>query len=274
MYTPASVTMAAALALVQGSPAAPAPQQLSTHNITLRYALTLLAIPLGHLDYSANFGGSRYVAEMHFRTGGLAAAFWQSRIDTSAEGRATPEALVPDVYTSQSSSRSGTHRSVRVDYSGKGAPTMIADPPYDLSRYPVTDAQKKGTVDPVTAISSIVSGLNTSERQPCGRTLAIFDGRRRYDIAFTLAPGKPEAVLGAGIHPRPCKGEYRHIAGLEQEVVDVSNVPAIYATFVDIPAGARHYTVAQTIWSSFLWGAVNAQLTEIRVDSRPLTIVQ
>jgi hypothetical protein len=264
--------MAAAVALLQGSPAAPTPQQRSTNSIALSYTLTFLAIPFGRLDYSASFGGIRYRAEMHLRTGGLAAVLWQPRIDTVAEGRATVEALVPDVYTSQSISRSGTHRSVRVEYSGKGAPVMTADPPYDLSRSPVMDAQKRGAVDPVTAISSIVSGLNTSEREPCGRTLAIFDGRRRYDVVFTPMQERPEAVHGIGLHPRPCKGEYRHIAGLQQEVVNVSSVPAIYTTFVDISVGTRHYTVAQKIWSSFLWGAIIAKLTGAKLDGRPLAV--
>ena len=208
---------------------------------------------------------------MHFHTGGLAAVLWKSQIDSAAEGRATAEALLPDSYTTQSLSRNGVRHSVRLDYSGKGAPVMTAEPPYDLSEYPVTNAQKQGTVDPLTAISSVIAGLSTSAREPCGKTMAVFDGRRRYDIAFSSVQQPPD-IGGAGVHPRVCRAEYRHIAGLRQDVVDVSEVPAMYATFVDVAAGTRRYTFARTIWSSFLWGAVNATLTEAKIDGRTLAL--
>ena len=215
---------------------------------------------------------TRYHAEMHFRTGGLAAVFWKSRIDAAAEGSATSEALVPDFYTSRSLSRNATQQTVRVEYGGKGAPVMTASPPYDLSRYPVTDAQKRGAIDPVTAISSIIAGLSASEREPCGRTLAIFDGRRRYDVVFTFAREELDGAKGIGLHPRVCKAEYRHIAGIQQDVVDVASVPEIYAIFVDVPAGSRRYTVARTLWSSFLWGAVKATLSAAKIDGRSLAL--
>lgn len=265
--------LAAAIALVQGSsPAPPSPHQpVAASSIRLSYTLTILAIPFGHLEYAARFEGARYKAEMHFHTGGLAAVLWKSQIDGIAEGRATPDALLPDFYTTRSLSRSGAHRTVHVDYSGKGPPVVTADPRYDLSLYPVTDAQKQGTVDPVTAISSLIAGLNVSAREPCGKTLAVFDGRRRYDIVFRFVRDD-ENNGGAGAHPRVCKAEYHHIAGLKQDVVDVSEVPAMYATFADVSAGTRHYTFARTIASAFLWGAVTARLTEVKIDGQPLPL--
>jgi hypothetical protein len=275
MQIPASLMMAAAVTLAQGS-AAPPPHPLQlppAGSIALSYTLTLLAIPFGHIDYEARFEGARYKAEIHFRTSGLAALLWKARIDATAEGRATPEALFPESYTSRSLTQAGAQRSVRVNYSAKGAPSMTADPPYDLSLYPVTNAQKQGTVDPVTAISSVIAGLSASAREPCGKTLAVFDGRRRYDIAFSFIREEQDSE-GAGAHPRVCKAEYRHIAGLKQDVVDVSAVPAMYATFVDASGETRSYTFARTIWSSFLWGAVNAKLSEAKLDGKSVPFAQ
>jgi hypothetical protein len=270
----ASLMMAAAVALLQGAPPAmPPPQERPAERISLGYTLRIFAIPFGHMDYAAAFAPSRYTAEMHFRTSGLAAVLWKSKIDASAEGRIGADGLLlPGVYTTQSLSRHGTQQWVRVVYGGKGGPVMTAVPPYDLSRFPVTGAQKKGAVDPLTAISAIVGGMNGPADEPCGRTLAVFDGRRRYDIAFSLVREEPLAATDRGAKLRLCKAEYRHIAGIRQEVVDVSSVPAIHAEFVDVPAGSQHYTVARTIWSSFLWGAVSARLTDARLDGRPLAV--
>ena len=156
--------MAAAVALGQGSPP---PQPAPANSISLSYTLTILAIPFGHIDYAARFEGGRYRAQTHFRTGGLAAVLWQARIDAAAEGRAAPNALVPESYTAQSVSRSGALRSVRVTYSGKAPPLAVVDPADELSDYPVSNAQKEGTVDPLTAITATIVGLNTSAREPC-----------------------------------------------------------------------------------------------------------
>jgi len=268
---PASLMMAVAIALIQGSPPAPPPPR-PAEAIALSYTLRIFAIPFGHLDYAASFGRVRYTAEMHFRTSGLAAALWKANIDASAEGQSLPDgSLVPGVYTTRSLSRRGTRQSVRVVYGGKAGPVMTAEPPYDLSRYPVSEAQKKGAVDPLTAISSLVGGRDAPHGEACGRTLAVYDGRRRYDVGFSPVrtdAGAPDSAA----NPRICKAEYRQIAGIRQEVVDVSSVPTIYARFIDVPAGERHFTIAQSIWSSFLWGAVSAHLTDARLDGRPLAL--
>jgi hypothetical protein len=246
-------------------------QPAATRSVALDYTLTMFAIPFGHLFYSGRFESDRYAAEMHFQTSGLAAMLWKSRIDSAAQGRATPAALLPDVYTTDSLSRRGTRQSVRVEYAGRTVPVMTAVPPYDLSRNPVSDVQKKGAVDPLTGISFIVAGLSTSAGQPCGKNLAVFDGRRRYDVVFSFL--RNEAAAGTNARAaRVCQAEYRQISGIPEDVVAVSKVPAIYAKFIDMSGGNGNYTIAQTIWSSFLWGAVAATLTELRVDGRPVAI--
>ncbi|MBV8799668.1 MAG: DUF3108 domain-containing protein [Alphaproteobacteria bacterium] len=265
-----SLLLAAAVALASASaPDYPQGQSAGAHSISLSYTLRLIGIPFGNLEYSAQFGASRYRAQMHFRTYGLAAVLWKSQIDAAAQGRMTLDALLPSSYTTRSVSRSGAHRVVRLDYSGKAVPAMTADPSYDLSAYALSDAQKQGTVDPLTAITAVVGGFSEAARPPCTATLPVFDGRRRYDIAFSFVRNEPQHG-GMGEHPRLCKAEYRHIAGLKQDVVDVSQVPSIYVALDDVPVGARHYTVARAIWSSFLWGAVTARLTEAKLDGAVL----
>ena len=261
---------AAAIVLIHGGPVSSA-EPATPRSIALDYTMTMFAIPFGHLTYSGSFGRDRYTAEMHFQTSGLAAVLWKSKIDSAAQGRVTAAALLPDVYTTQSLSRRGTRQSVHVEYGSRAVPVMTAVPPYDLSNTPVSDAQKKGAVDPVTGISSIIAGLSTSAGQPCGRTLAVFDGRRRYDVVFTFVRNEPGTGTIAAT-ARVCEAEYRHIAGIPQDVVSVSKVPAIYATFVDVLSASGHYTIARTIWSSFLWGAVEAKLTDVRIDGRPVTV--
>jgi hypothetical protein len=102
----------------------------------------------------------------------------------------------------------------------------------------------------------------------------LVEGRRRYDVEFAFIRNEPAAVAADVAATRVCKAEYRQISGIPQDVVAVSKVPTIYATFTDLPAASSHFTVAQTIWSSFLWGAVQARLTKARVDGRSVAVGQ
>lgn len=259
---------AAALALFPGrvQPAAAEPWSTPT-TIEMRYTLNIFSLPFGEIDYSAQFRPRAYAAKMRLRTSGLAAALWKSEIDTSADGRITPEGMRPISYSSLSQSRSGKQQRVRVNYGGPAGPVMEADPPYDLSQSPVTEAQKKDAADPLTAITSVIAGLSGTDRTPCGRPLAIFDGRRRYDVRFAYVRSAPAPLGSAG---RVCRAEYYPVAGIKQEVVDVSAVPALQVELVDVTENNVRYAIAERVSSSFLFGAVSANLTELKINGRPV----
>jgi hypothetical protein len=74
---------------------------------------------------------------------------------------------------------------VRVWFSGGNLKEFIADPPTVPSpdRVPLTEAHRKGVADPMTASLIRVPGTgSTFVPEACKRTLAIFDGRMRYDL--------------------------------------------------------------------------------------------
>ena len=58
---------------------------------------------------------------------------------------------------------------------------MVLPPSSD--RVPITDADRKGISDPLSAVfvpvGETADGLN---KETCQRTLPIFDGRQRYDL--------------------------------------------------------------------------------------------
>ena len=64
-----------------------------------------------------------------------------------------------------------------------------ADPPPDHNdeRVPVTEAQRHGVLDPMTASLLRVPGSGSPlVPEACQRTVAIFDGRLRYDLALAF----------------------------------------------------------------------------------------
>jgi hypothetical protein len=65
----------------------------------------------------------------------------------------------------------------------------VADPPVVPSpeRVPLTEAHRRGVADPMTASLVRVPGNgDTLVPQACQRTLAVFDGRMRYDLQLSF----------------------------------------------------------------------------------------
>jgi hypothetical protein len=128
----------------------------------------------------------------------------------------------------------------------------------------VPDSDKKRTVDPVAALTSIVADENVPDLRQCGGNLAVFDGRRRYDVVFTFL--RREKFDALNTTARICKAEYRPLSGIKQDIVDVSTVPALYVSYIDLPPSEGGYSVAERISTVFLFGAVAATLTEMTID--------
>jgi hypothetical protein len=259
---------AAGVGLAQADDGAPA------QTIEIHYRMAVWAIPFGALDYTGTFNRGGYSAAMHFRTSGFLGSFWKSAIDNSASGVITANALIPSAYVSQSVSHSGRRQWLRVEYPRNAAPVMHAEPPYDVSKFPVTDSQKRGAVDPVSGLSTLVAGLQTDDLARCARPLAIFDGRRRYNIVF--APLAEANATPLTPETQRCKIRYEHVAGLKQEVVDLStDPPPIYADLINLAAADAphgHYTIARKAWGAFWWGQVSATVTEVKINGRSVPL--
>jgi hypothetical protein len=82
-------------------------------------------------------------------------------------------------------------------------------------RVPVTDADRKGIVDPLTAMLIRMEGTGeVVAADACKRTLPIFDGRRRFDLALSFK--RIEQVKGGKGYAGPavvCAVAFRPIAG-------------------------------------------------------------
>lgn len=61
--------------------------------------------------------------------------------------------------------------------------TIEPEPPVDPDRIPVTDAHKRGVLDPMTGSLLRVAGTGDPvSPEACRTSAAIFDGRMRYDL--------------------------------------------------------------------------------------------
>jgi hypothetical protein len=258
-------------AIAAGLIAAPASAAGNGNTLDVGYSIAFWGIPFGHTHYDGTVTPQAYSAKMHFETSGVVSLFWKSKIDATVNGRIGERSIAPAVYDSYSQDRDKPVQRVKVTFD-KAVPETLAQPPYNTTKYPVTDEQKKGALDPMSAITAILSGVRVSDRNPCGTGVQVFDGRRRYDVSFTYK--KDEHVkLDSGLFDGTahlCQIHYKQIAGYKQKIVKEGKaLPDMFVYFADVPAPDTpngHYVVAVKLWASLTLGTVTATMSDLRVD--------
>jgi len=264
-----SIAGAALAAPVADAPRSPP----SAGTVGIAYSIAFWGIPFGMTSYDGRFSPGSYAASSHFETSGIVSLFWQAAIDASATGRIGPGALQPSQYDSWF--RRGDSKKERVQVTfDRGSVSTFADPPYDTTKYPVTEAEKRDAVDPMSAIALVLTGTRADRANPCGTVAPVFDGRRRYDIEFTYIKDEPVALAGGLFRGTAhlCQMHYRQIAGFKPKILkEGAALPPIFGDFADIPAAGApngHYVVLLKAWAQLSWGVVSAQLTSLRVPAR------
>jgi hypothetical protein len=237
--------------------------------VGLAYSIAFWSIPFGQTSYEGHFSNGSYAASSHFETSGVVSLFWQSIIDASVSGHLTGGSLAPTRYDSFYRRGSSKNERVAVTFD-KGGVTTTADPPYDTTKYPVSDAEKREAVDPMSAVTLVLEGLNADHANPCGRVAPVFDGRRRYDIEFAFVRDEP-VKLGALYNGTAhlCRLHYKQIAGFKPKILkEGAAFPPIYGDFAEIPAPgapAHRYLVPLKLWARVNWGTVSAQITKLDI---------
>ncbi len=242
--------------------------------VDITYELRFWFIPFGHTNYHVTYDNSTYQATSHFNTSGLVSVFWQAQITAGVSGWLSGHKIAPFIYDSYARRSTGKIQKVKLTFQKRGPPILLANPPYNTKRYPVSVKEQEAGIDPMSAISFILTGVSATPQQPCGRVVRVFDGRRRYDIAFSfLHDEKASRNHLQGVSKEyVCALSYRQIAGFKPNLLrGKSHWPPIYARVAEIKttsAPLERYVVPVELWADTDWGRVSAHLTNLRIDGR------
>jgi hypothetical protein len=246
--------------------------QPKSGSIEVAYTISFWSLPFGHTSFDAHFADNAYRTASHFETTGFVNAFWGAIIDASSSGQVTAHNLSPALYDSYYRRSDTKKERVKVTYAADGFPTTFADPPYKMTKYPVTDEQKKGAFDPLSAVSVMLAGLKEDASKPCASVIPVFDGRRRYNIELTYIRDEP-VKLDNGLwngKAHLCLVHYNQIAGYKPKILKEGKAfPPIYAWFAEIPsAGAPsgHYVIAIKVSAQMMLGDVTVTLNKLQVQ--------
>ena len=180
--------------------------RLSPAGLSAGWVALLLATSAGaaeqkavELDYQVWAGGlqamsletrmlrsqERYQVDVKVQSAGMLGRFFPFKLKAHSEGtrpvegQATPR---PDQYEVRSKWRD-QNRLVAIRYDDAARPVVEVDPPAeDDNRDPVPMDQIVGTVDPMSAVLTLLE--RTARLGRCQGEVPVFDGRRRYDMVI------------------------------------------------------------------------------------------
>ncbi len=148
----------------------------------------------GILDYKVYFGGfavvvlefdlartaQDYRIMTKVRTIGLVDKLFPWTLSAYSRGRTAGAEIRPEA-TGQTSAWRGRERLIDVRYDdGRPIVARMVPTPDQDEREPVSDDDIRGTIDPASAVLSM--SLAAEAGRGCTGRLAVFDGRRRYDL--------------------------------------------------------------------------------------------
>ena len=254
--------------------AAPAPAAGPTSTVQLIWQVYLGGFNLGNVGIKSSFTGNSYSAVSKLKTAGVVNSFYEAVIDATSVGTVGTGVVQPKNYKSNTVNEKQSQR-VDLTYTQAGI-QLEADPAYNTNRFPVTDEQKRGTLDPLSGLVYSLSGVSMSAAKPCGDTVRVFDGRRRYDIE--LSPVGQENIKTDGGYSGPaqkCTIVYKQLAGFKPNLNKGKAIPTINVWFakMDTTSGGpvKTFIVPVKIMTETPFGVALAHARKVTIDGTQKT---
>lgn len=246
------------------------PKTDGAQQLQITYDVFIGGLHLATAELVATVDHGKYLAASAVSTKGLAEAFASSQISAISTGEVRGNLVVPHTYNSDTQAPD-KRQLVGLLYDG-GTPVDInSSPAYDLSRFPVPDDQKHGTVDPLSAALYIMLGSSASDGHKCGAVVPVFDGKRRYNLTFDY---KKDATASLGRNynsgrPVPaylCTTNYVRVAGFKpaKKGHDSSAVPSLDVWMAPYPG--TDFVVPVRMQTSTDFGGIVARATKLIVS--------
>ena len=236
-----------------------------------RYAITFAGLRIGEAVATGTLDPATYKIDLSARLSGIAALVANVRMALVSTGAIHHNALLPATYATTSSNSRET-RTVRMALNAGTVRAVDIVPPFEdqEGRIPVTEANKRNVLDPTSAlIMPVAAGEPLVGPSACNRTLPIFDGFARYDIALTFAGTRDVAVRGYAGPVSICRAHYVPVSGHRPEsrstrfMADQSEIEAWL-----VPVERAHVVVPFHVSLTTLNGTAVVDAVEFGIEAR------
>lgn len=191
----------------------------SSERVEVKYSVRLIGLSLGTAGLSASLKPNGYDIEVSARLAGLATMVSRAQGVAKSSGAIAQGRIQPRTYATTSSNAKET-RTVRMAMDAGAVRALDIAPPIEPhpQRVPITDAHKRGVVDPLSAlVMPVAGGAILTGAAACDRTIPVFDGAARFDVTLAYA-GTREIRTAAYSGPvAVCTARYKAISGHRQD---------------------------------------------------------
>lgn len=164
--------------------AAAAPAWAEGGKLEARYTVSLAGIPIGKGSWLIEITDTHYSAAATGATTGLMHIFNDGHGATNVHGTWQNGRAASVIFASTIAAGKKTDQ-VRITIANGGIKEYSVEPPQDDSpeRVPLTEAHRRDVLDPMTASLMRSPGNGDPVKdEACNQSVAIFDGRLRYDL--------------------------------------------------------------------------------------------
>lgn len=205
----AALSLIACLTLHSG--AAQADARLTAH-----FKIRMTGVSIGQLSWVADITGGGYTTSANGKASGALSVLVNGEGRVSTRGIIDGERLRPTFFSSNVTEDGEAAGLVMTFENGNVKTLRLDTPPKKDDRIPVTEADRRGVTDPLSAmlIAAPPGELDPLSRTHCDRVLPIFDGQRRYDLNLSfkrvdtlkIEVGYAGPVLVCGVMLKPVAG--------------------------------------------------------------------
>ena len=233
------------------------------------YTISLIGVPVGVADITATFSGEKYTMEVHARLSGVAALVADWRTSSTASGVLAAGRVSPSTNATTSSTKEMT-RTIRMALQSNAVQAVDITPAFEMKPdvVPVTPKDEQGVVDPVGALLMPAAvGPDVDAAAACERTLPVFDGATRFDVALSYVGERKVKAKGYSGPVAICAMRYTPLAGFRRERANTK----FWTENKDMevwlaPIGALHALVPFRASIRTPVGTAVMEATEFRVD--------
>lgn len=206
----------ALLALV--APASAPAEEVATN---LGYKVFVGGVKIGKANLVARISEDGYSLVGYAKSTGVVGWFYEVDAQVQVEGRRGADNAISPLEFSMSSVTDGSENfAMTIPYAGDAPSGIEAQPPLRQVHYAIEPTEQVGTLDPLSALMAAM--LPSDVNQPCGRTLPIFDGRRRFDIIVDLARREYQRN---GYRHIVCEARYHRVGGFKEKHMNKPDIP-------------------------------------------------
>lgn len=184
--------------------------------LTAKYVLSVGGVEIGRANVVVQASDATFEIAATGKITGILRAVSSGKGTVASRGAMNAGKPAPQVFA-VSTDTDGKAEGIRIGFVGTSVKELEVEPPPKPlpDRVEVTDAHKVNVIDPLSGAFVPMPGTGDMlVPAACNRTIAVFDGRQRFDIALTyLRTERVKAETGYEAPAVVCRVAYTPVAG-------------------------------------------------------------